>query len=86
LYRCFSSCDDPENRAAEYIQKQKGSGKVSGASGKVASGDPDHLLWLVFLSNIDHFHFRIGDIPLSNLVRRLQTGYIIGACCGGEGD
>jgi len=32
----------------------------------------------VFLSNHAHFLFRTGDIPLSNLMRRLLTGYVIG--------
>jgi len=31
-----------------------------------------------FLSNHAHFLFRTGDIPLSNLMRRLLTGYVIG--------
>jgi REP element-mobilizing transposase RayT len=30
-----------------------------------------------FLSNHAHFLFRTGDIPLSNLMRRLLTGYVI---------
>jgi len=31
-----------------------------------------------FLSNHAHFLFRTSDIPLSNLMRRLLTGYVIG--------
>ncbi len=31
-----------------------------------------------FLSNHAHFLFRTGDMPLSNLMRRLLTGYVIG--------
>ena len=31
-----------------------------------------------FLSNHAHFLFRTGSIPLSNLMRRLLTGYVIG--------
>lgn len=32
----------------------------------------------VLLSNHAHFLFRTGDVPLSNLMRRLLTGYVVG--------
>jgi len=31
-----------------------------------------------FLDNHAHFLFRTGDLPLSNLMRRLLTGYVVG--------
>ena len=31
-----------------------------------------------FLSNHAHFLFRTGEIPLSNFMRRLLTGYVVG--------